>query len=73
MPKKKAHHGRAASYPTAPVQIPACGTTTRGSSKFYQVFQKHLESYLAQARCEDPVDEVVPAYVEREFGRLPPL
>ena len=26
-------HGRTASYPTAPVQIPACGTTSRGSSK----------------------------------------
>ncbi|HDH27548.1 MAG TPA: hypothetical protein ENH13_00285 [Euryarchaeota archaeon] len=27
------HHGRTASYPAAPVQIPACGTTARGSSK----------------------------------------
>ncbi len=26
-------HGRTASYLTAPVQIPACGTTARGSSK----------------------------------------
>jgi hypothetical protein len=26
-------HGRTASYPTAPVQIPASGTTARGSSK----------------------------------------
>jgi hypothetical protein len=27
------HHGRTASYPAAPVQIPACGTTAPGSSK----------------------------------------
>jgi len=27
------HHGRTASCPAAPVQIPACGTTARGSSK----------------------------------------
>jgi hypothetical protein len=28
-----AHHGRTASHPAAPVQIPACGTTAPGSSK----------------------------------------
>lgn len=33
----------------------------------YQVFQEHLESYLARARWEDPEGEIVPAYVEREF------
>jgi len=33
----------------------------------YQVFQEHLESYLAQNRWEDPLGEGVPAYVEREF------
>jgi hypothetical protein len=27
------HRGRTASYPTAPAQIPACGTTAPGSSK----------------------------------------
>jgi len=27
------HHGRTASCPAAPVQIPACGTTAPGSSK----------------------------------------
>ena len=27
------YHGRTASYPAAPVQIPACGTTAPGSSK----------------------------------------
>ena len=26
-------HGRTASYPTAPAQIPACGTTALGSSE----------------------------------------
>jgi len=26
-------HGRAASYPTAPAQIPACGITALGSSE----------------------------------------
>jgi hypothetical protein len=31
--KAKADHGRTASCPAAPVQIPACGTTARGSSK----------------------------------------
>jgi len=30
---KPGHNGRTASYPAAPVQIPACGTTARGSSK----------------------------------------
>ncbi len=33
----------------------------------YQVFQEHLESYLARARAEDPLGEAVPEYVEREF------
>jgi hypothetical protein len=27
------HHGRTASYPAAPVQIPGCGTPAPGSSK----------------------------------------
>jgi len=29
----KGCHGRTASYPTAPAQIPACGTTALGSSE----------------------------------------
>ena len=33
-------HGRTASYLTAPVQIPACGTTARGSSK---LLASHIE------------------------------
>ena len=33
----------------------------------YAVFQDHLESYLAQARSEDPLGEAVPKDVEREF------
>ena len=35
-------HGRTASYPTAPVQIPACGTTARGSSK---LLASHIERH----------------------------
>ena len=31
--EKGVHHGRTASHPAAPVQIPACGTTAPGSSK----------------------------------------
>jgi len=30
---KNSSHGRTASYPTAPAQIPACRTTALGSSK----------------------------------------
>lgn len=35
----------------------------------YQVFQENLESYLAQARWEDPAGEAVPSHVEREFRK----
>ena len=31
--RPQGHRGRTASYPTAPAQIPACGTTAPGSSK----------------------------------------
>ena len=41
------NHGRTASYLTAPVQIPACGTTARGSSKL-------LASHIGQHRNCDP-------------------
>jgi len=33
MQGKDSCHGRTASYPTAPAQIPACGTTALGSSE----------------------------------------
>jgi len=39
-------HGRTASYPTAPAQIPACGTTALGSSEILASVKVKLIRYL---------------------------
>ena len=41
-------HGRTASYPTAPVQIPACGTTARGSSRLLASHCRRQRHSVAQ-------------------------
>ena len=54
-----------------PTKLPAGGAIYRRRhperTVLYQVFQEHLESYLEQARSEEPMGEAVPGYVEREF------
>ncbi|HKJ32814.1 MAG TPA: hypothetical protein VKA34_13350 [Balneolales bacterium] len=48
---RKKNQGRTASYPTAPSQIPACGTTAPGSSNLLtyaltSVIQRVSAAYL---------------------------
>ncbi len=57
------HHGRTASYPAAPVQIPACGTTARGSSKLLALHNGRTTSFHCYSEAV--------AYVwSREFENL---
>jgi len=43
-------HGRTASYPTAPAQIPACGTTALGSSEILASVKDKLVSMQHSVR-----------------------
>ena len=44
------YHGRTASHPTAPAQIPACGTTTLGSSEILASVKNKTQQGLSPCK-----------------------